>query len=258
MKVTQIRNATMVIHVGDNVILIDPMLAPKGAIPTLKYVTANRRRNPLVDLPVGTDQILKKVTHCFITHCQKGHFDHLDRAGTKWLRDNNIPVYCSEQDGDFLKKKGLDVHVLSTTTDNPFLGGKVSLVPCVHGVGVIGKFMAHGYGFYFQLPNEPSLYASGDTILTSDVRNFIQLNQPDWLVIPAGGARFDIGGDIIMGLEEAMEVAAISEGQVIANHLESLDHCPVTRRDLQARINLKKMGERFHIPVDGEAVSMEA
>ena len=48
MKITQLRNATIVIEVGENVILVDPMLAPKEAIPSLKYFTGNNRRNPLV------------------------------------------------------------------------------------------------------------------------------------------------------------------------------------------------------------------
>ncbi len=92
MKITQLRNATIVIHYKEYVVLVDPMLAPKNAIPALKYVTGKRRRNPLVEMPDNTDDVLSKVTHCLITHCQKGHFDHLDKAGTKWLRENNIPV----------------------------------------------------------------------------------------------------------------------------------------------------------------------
>lgn len=83
INITQIRNATIVIQVEDKVILVDPMLAPKGAIPSLKYATAQRQRNPLVPLPNNTEELLKQFTHCLITHCQKGHFDHLDRAAVK-------------------------------------------------------------------------------------------------------------------------------------------------------------------------------
>jgi len=256
MKITQLRNATMVIHSGENVVLVDPMLAPKGAIPPLKYVSAKRRRNPLVDLPSETDDILQNVTHCLITHCQKGHFDHLDRAAAKWLRDKKIPVYCSTQDAEFLSKKGLDVHVLDVETKNDFLNGSIALVPCLHGEGFVGKFMAHGYGFVIRQANEPSLYITGDTILTQKVRTCIETEKPDWIVLPAGGARFDLGGDIIMGLEEALQVGALTQGQVIANHLESLDHCPVTRKDLLSEVQKRQWAHRFHVPHDGESVQL--
>lgn len=53
--------------------------------------------------------------------------------------------------------------------------------------------MAHGHGFFIQLPGEPSLYLAGDTVLTDDVRNCLTQRQPDVSVLPAGGARFDLG-----------------------------------------------------------------
>ena len=87
MKITQIRNATILIEIvvegKKQGILVDPMFAPKGAIPSLKYATKSRRRNPLVELPSNMDELKTRVTCCLITHCQKGHFDHLDRAATK-------------------------------------------------------------------------------------------------------------------------------------------------------------------------------
>ena len=258
MKISQIRNATMIIHIADKVILVDPMLAPKGAIPSLKYATSTRRKNPLVDLPDQTDALLKEVTHCIITHCQKGHFDHLDKAGTKWLRENNIPVYCSIQDADFLKKKGLDVHALNSNEANPFLGGSVSLVPCVHGRGIVGKMMAHGFGYAIKLPNEPSLYITGDTILTDEVRAFVLNHKPEVVVLPAGGARFDMGGDIIMGFDEAIQMGTLTKSYIIANHLEALDHCPVTRESLKTEIHRKGWSERYFVPSDGETLTVEA
>jgi len=256
MKITQIRNATIVINSGENVILVDPMLAKKGAIPSLKYYTKSRRRNPLVELPPQVNEILKTVTHCLITHCQKGHFDHLDKVATKWLREHDIPVYCSTQDFKFLANKGLNVKELNPNEKNPFLNGEICLIPCVHGKGVIGKFMAHGYGYFIEFPDEPTLYISGDTILTDTVENLIKTTQPDVTVIPAGGARFDLGGDIIMGLDESIKVGNLVKGQVIANHLESLDHCPVTRKQILTEVINNTWESRFYVPKDGETLNI--
>jgi L-ascorbate metabolism protein UlaG (beta-lactamase superfamily) len=71
MNITQIRNATVLIVVGEHGILVDPMFAPKGAMPSLKYATWSRRRNPLVELPANTDELKSQVTTCLITHCKK-------------------------------------------------------------------------------------------------------------------------------------------------------------------------------------------
>ncbi len=256
MKITQLRNATIIVHINDKAILVDPMLAPKGAIPSLKYFTKHKRRNPLVELPQETTAALKQVTHCLITHCQKGHFDHLDRAGAKWLRENNIPVYCAASDADFLKKKGLDVHALDEKTENDFLGGTINLIPCLHGRGLVGKFMAHGFGYVIQLPHAPSLYLAGDTVLNQDVKDCLAKYSPDVSVIPAGGAHFDVGSDVIMGLDEAIKIGELNHGKIIANHLEALDHCPVSREQLQKAVNDRSWQARFYIPQDGEAIQL--
>ena len=259
MKITQIRNATILIEAlaegKPQGILVDPMFAPKGAIPSLKYATTSRRRNPLVELPSNIDELKDRITCCLITHCQKGHFDHLDRKATQWLRENNIPIYCSIQDFEFLKKKGLDAHPLQSSTKNTFLSGSIELVPCLHGEGLIGKMMTHGYGYHIQLLNEPSLYITGDTILTKDVKAFVTRTQPETIVLPAGGANFDLGGEIIMGLSESIELGALAKGLLIANHLESLDHCPVTRESIQSEVNARGWQDRFFVPADGESLS---
>jgi len=256
MKITQLRNATIIVHINDKAILVDPMLAPKGAIPSLKYFTKKKRRNPLVELPQETEAALKQVTHCLITHCQKGHFDHLDRAGAKWLRENKIPVYCAASDAEYLTKKGLDVHALAEKTENHFLGGTINLIPCLHGRGVVGKFMAHGFGYMIQLPHEPSLYLAGDTVLTQSVKDCLAKYSPDVSVIPAGGAHFDVGSDVIMGLDEAINVGELSRGKIIANHLEALDHCPVSREQLQKAVKELSWQARFFIPQDGEIIQL--
>jgi L-ascorbate metabolism protein UlaG (beta-lactamase superfamily) len=257
MKITQIRNATILIETAvegnQQGILIDPMFAPMSAIPSLKYATTTRRRNPLVELPSNMDELKSRVTCCLITHCQKGHFDHLDRAATKWLRDNNIPVYCSTQDSAFLRKKGLAVVTLDPSTENHFLNGSIKLVPCLHGEGLIGKMMTHGYGYHIQLPGESSIYVTGDTILTNVVKNFIKQTQPEIVVIPAGGAIFDLGSEIIMGLSEAIQIGEFAKGLVIANHLEALDHCPVTRESIRSEIEVRGWKHRFFVPDDGES-----
>jgi L-ascorbate metabolism protein UlaG (beta-lactamase superfamily) len=259
MKITQIRNATAVIEIGDYRILVDPMLAPKDALPPLKLF-GQRERNPVVDLPPMTDLVLESVTHCLITHCQKGHFDHLDRAGKHWLRSRQIPVICTPHDADHLRQRGLNISPLPKNHRQPqaFLNGQISTVPCMHGRGMIGMLMEHGVGYFIDVPGEPSIYLSGDTVLTEQVRKFLVSLQPQISLVPAGGAKFDLGEEIIMGIDEVVEFTQLARGIVVANHLEALSHCPVKRTALRTAAVRAGIGDRLRIPEDGETLEFVA
>ncbi|MGO4326212.1 MBL fold metallo-hydrolase [Cupriavidus sp. 2TAF22] len=259
MKITQLRNATAVVEIGAYTILVDPMLAPRGALPPLRFL-GQRERNPVVDLPPVTDSLLESVTHCLITHCQKGHFDHLDRMGKHWLRSRQIPVICTPHDAEHLRQRGLNVHPLAENHQEPqpFLGGKIRTMACRHGKGMVGLLMEHGVGYLIEMPGEPSLYLSGDTIFTPAIREFIARLQPQVSLIPAGGAKFDVGDEIIMGTGDVIEFTQALKGIVVANHLEALSHCPVQRAELRVAAARAGVGDRLRIPADGEALEFAA
>ncbi|HEY8608199.1 MAG TPA: MBL fold metallo-hydrolase [Noviherbaspirillum sp.] len=259
MKITQLRNATAIIDVGDHRILVDPMLAPKRALPPLRMF-GRRERNPIVELPENSATLLAAVTDCLITHCQKGHFDHLDRAGKRWLRSHAIAVHCTPHDAAYLRQRGLNVVPLAADHQepHPFLNGQIRTVPCVHGTGAVGLFMEHGVGYFMQFPGEPSLYVSGDTILTPAVRRFVEQHRPDVALVPAGGARFDLGHEIIMGVHDVIAFARACSGITLANHLEALSHCPVQRTALAAAAASAGLHGRLLVPADGETLEFTA
>lgn len=259
MNLQQIRNATILLEFGPYRVLVDPMLADKGTLPPLRLFGANQR-NPLVALPASTAKNLETVTHCLITHCQKGHFDHLDRAARRWLREKQIPVICTPHDAPYLAKRGLNVQALAQAHDqpNPFLGGTIRSVRCTHGLGLVGKLMEHGVGYLIELPGEPSVYLTGDTVLTPTVREFVLRHQPQVSVVPAGGARFDLGGDIIMGIDETLAFTRLSRGTVVANHLEAISHCPTTRKALAEAAMRAGVAGQLLIPEDGETLVFQA
>ncbi|MDO8439454.1 MAG: MBL fold metallo-hydrolase [Telluria sp.] len=256
MHITQLRNATIIIRAGAHHILVDPMLAPKDALPPLRLFDGKRLRNPLVELPAITDGALAQVTHCLITHCQKGHFDHLDRAGKRFLRERQIPVICTARDAGYLKERGLNVQALAQGhgVEQRFLSGTIRSVPCVHGRGMVGALMEHGAGYVIALPGEPTLYLSGDTILSDGVKQILAELRPQVSVVPAGGARMDLGGEIIMGPDEVIEFTRLAGALVVANHLEALSHCPPSRSGLAADARAAGVASRLLIPADGETL----
>jgi L-ascorbate metabolism protein UlaG (beta-lactamase superfamily) len=130
-------------------------------------------------------------------------------------------------------------------------------VRCTHGLGLVGALMAHGVGYLIALPDEPTLYLSGDTVLTETVRRFVVQHQPDVCVVPAGGAHFDLGGDIIMGVDDVIAFARIATGRVLANHMEALGHCPVRRDDVRRATEKAGMASRVWVPEDGTTIDVK-
>lgn len=196
MKITQTRNATVLLefaggHEGPIGLLVDPMLAARGALPSLKYLGGRRRRNPLVDLPATTPALLRRATHGLITHCQRGHFDHLDGAGLRQLRLSRVPVFCMPRDEAWLRARGLQTRGLMPAAGGsgpqPFFHGRITPVPCLHWRGLVGQLMEHGHGHLIELPGEPSVYLAGDTLLSDAVRDCLTRLQPGIAVLPAGG-----------------------------------------------------------------------
>ena len=139
MKITQIRNATVLLEFESNRksigLLVDPMLSRHGAMPAFKYFGGSVRRNPTVDLPYNASELLQRVTHGLITHCQRGHVDHLDRPGSRFLRDRNIPVFCMPRDSSYLAARGITIQPLSGEQTQPFFQGEITPIQCVHGRG---------------------------------------------------------------------------------------------------------------------------
>ncbi len=261
MKIHHLRNATCVVEVNNHFLLIDPMLGPKGSLPPFSYVRFKALKNPLVDLPLNAESLLEKVTECLITHSQKlgikalQHTDHLDDAGETFLRRKNTPITTLARDADVLRKYGLNIQAeLEFWTPHPLIGGEITAVPARHGHDWIHHFMANGAGFFLRLPGEPSLYISGDTVFTSDVERVLSELKPDVALVAAGTATLDVGKPILMPMDELLKFVCAAPGVVVANHLDALNHCPTTRKQLKEALKNNGLLPKVHIPEDGDVI----
>jgi len=250
MKIHHLRNATLVIEIEDKFILVDPMLGKKGTIAPFTLFRYKAKRNPLVELPVNSEQILNKVTDCIVTHL---HPDHIDKAGEEFLKKNNIPVVCNSVDKKTLLKRGLNiVKSLNYWDSQDYLGGEIIGIPAKHGYGWVSSLMGNVMGFYINLPSSPSIYISADTIFTNDVDKVLTELKPDITIVASGSARLDIGKELLMNLDDIVKFVEKSPKKVIANHLEALNHCPITRKQLKELLAKKGLLNMVHIPIDGE------
>jgi L-ascorbate metabolism protein UlaG (beta-lactamase superfamily) len=253
MKLYHLRNATLVIETDQYVILVDPMLGKRKTIPPFTIFRYKPKRNPLVALPKNSRDILSKVTHCLITHL---HPDHIDKAGEVFLRRNSVPVICSIKDEKELTKRGLNItQTLNYWEPQPFLDGKITGIPAIHGYGFIAKAMGNVMGFHIELPNEKSIYLSSDTIFTEHVQKVLVEFKPEIAVVACGTARLDIGQPLLMRMSDILKFVALAPSQVLANHLEALNHCPTTRSQLKQALTENNLLSKVSIPEDGENVS---
>lgn len=254
MKVHHIRNATMVIESGNNFILVDPMLSKKGELgPPLTYFRFKPQRNPIVDLPDNAMAIIKKTTHCLITHL---HPDHLDIEAELFLKEKNIPVIGSIRDEAKLRKKGLNVNqIVDYWQKSNFLGGKIQGIPALHGYGFAGKMAGDVMGFFIELPNEKTFYLSSDTIYTDDVHKVLTEFKPDIAVVACGTAQFDIFQPFLMRMDDILKFMRNAPNKVLANHLEAANHCPTKRTDLRKEVSNIGLTDKVFIPMDGESIT---
>ncbi|MGB0714747.1 MAG: MBL fold metallo-hydrolase [Phycisphaerae bacterium] len=247
MKITHVRNATLILEMGELVFLVDPMFSEPGTLPGFRMRGGPKRKNPLVPLPGSAMDWMERVQGVLISH---EHPDHLDPPAVAWINARALPVWAGDVDLTYLKSKGLDARRLDDLASRL----DVEMIPAQHGRGLIGWMMGPVSGFYLRYPGEPTVYLTGDTVLTPIVRTAIKERRPDVIVAPAGSANFGIGKDILLTREEHEELVQIAPGVVVFNHLEAIDHCPTTRADLRQRIDQRGWGDRVFIPQDGETM----
>ena len=117
----QVRNATGRIVYNGITILVDPMLAPKGEYPGFEIANTPERkkmRNPLIDLTMKIEDVLKDLEAVILTHT---HLDHWESHAAK-LIPKYIPIFVQHAaDKKLVQSQGfLDVRVVGINT--PFKG----------------------------------------------------------------------------------------------------------------------------------------
>jgi L-ascorbate metabolism protein UlaG (beta-lactamase superfamily) len=256
MRITLLRNATLVVEAAGQRLVVDPSLAPPRRRPPLSLMRSRPARNPTVPLPEGFEEQLAGITGALVTHFRLGHADHLDAGGKRLLAEAGVPTACQPPDARALRRARLDAHPVSPGQAVSIFGGELISVPARHGHGLVGRLMGPGVGYVLRLPGEPSLYLSGDTVLTDDVRTALERERPDVAVMHSGGAQLDIGSPILMSLEEQLEFVRLAPGRVIAVHQEALDHCGITRAKLKEALKTAGLSDSVDVPDDGQMISI--
>lgn len=232
VKVRLIRHATLRLEVGGRRILVDPQLDPAGTRPAIDN-TPRPRPNPLVELPIPAAEVVADIDAVLITHL---HRDHLDSTAEELL-PRHVPVFCQPEDAERLRGLGFDAWPVQESLD--WSGITIHRTLARHGTGTVGERMGPASGYVIG-----RLYIAGDTVWCSEVEAAIQLHSPKLAVVNAGAARFLDSDPIVMTAADVAEVAR-RVPEVVAVHLEAINHCLLSRADLKHAV------PSLHVPEDG-------
>jgi len=256
MDIQLIRHATLVVTLGDLKLLVDPMLSPARAMDPVANA-ANQRRIPLVDLPFGDAalaQLLAQIDGVLVTHTHRDHWD----ARAAELIAKETPVLCQPEDAAGIRDAGF-TQVQSIEQTYEWRRLQLTRTGGQHGTGQMGRQMGPVSGFVIRGASIPSLYIAGDTIWCAEVAAALEAHRPDVIVLNAGSAQFLTGDPITMTASDVVQVCdALPSTQVVAVHMEAINHCLLTRADLREQLRVAGRLDRVRLPQDGETLAFGA
>jgi L-ascorbate metabolism protein UlaG (beta-lactamase superfamily) len=249
MRLRLIRHATLIVEYGGQKLLVDPMLDDAGVRPAIQD-SPNARNNPLVELPEPAGDVVNGTHAVLVTHT---HSDHWDGKAAEVL-PKKLPLLGQPEDAEKFRAQGFaDVRVIDGSVRCE--GIEIIRTGGQHGTGEIAKMLAPVSGFVLRAAGEPTLYVAGDTIWCAEVEQALRTYKPAIVVVNAGGARFLEGDPITMTAEDVIRTCqAAPQAQIVAVHMEAINHCLLTRADLGFQVEAARVAERVAIPNDGEWV----
>lgn len=234
---------------AERTILTDPMLSAKGELRSFAGIA----RNPTIELPCHVQEIVAGIESVMITH---DHPDHFDKAASEAI-PKETPVFCQPGDNIRITEEGFR-NVVPIETSYMWEGIAITRTGGKHGSGEILDRMGKVSGFVLKAGEEPTVYWVGDSIWCEQVEESIEAFNPDVIITHSGGATLPGHDPIIMDAEQTITAAnAAPQAIVVAIHMESLDHCTVSRETLRRKAESAAIPpSRLVIPKDGDIVSI--
>ncbi|WPU63583.1 MBL fold metallo-hydrolase [Peredibacter starrii] len=255
ISITQVRNATLQIRYSGKRLLIDPMLAKKGSYPGFPGTANSHLRNPLVDLPIPADDVID-VDAIIVTHL---HLDHWDDEAQRLIPKEKPIFVQNQEDEKALEAQGFK-NVTPLTDKVVWEGITISKTQGTHGTKeTVKKFPILGAvsGFVLSHPDEKKIYLAGDTVWNEEVKKALDLHRPEIIILNAGAAVVVGEPPIIMDQNDVVSVVKHAPyATVIATHMEAINHCILTRKQLREYLETKKVSSNVKIPMDGENLNL--
>lgn len=247
LAVTLLRHATVIVTLGGQHVLVDPMLDAAGAREPIEN-SPEPRANPLVGLPASFAGHLAGATAAVVTHL---HADHLDEDGMRWLAEREIPVFGQPEDLRTLADDGIAARDIGGDVGGLRLhrtGGR-------HGTGALADMLGPVSGVVLD-DGASRVYVAGDTVRCDAFDQALSEHDPAVVVLNAGGARFLEGEPITMTATEVVAIAADHpHRRFVAVHMDTINHCLDTRAVLRDEIQRAGVAN-VAVPEDGERAAL--
>ena len=252
MRLRLIRHATLILEYNGKRLLVDPMLSDEGAQQPIANAP-NPRKFPLCPLPLSVPELLDALDAVLVTHT---HRDHWDEPAAE-LIPKSLPILGQPEDEAKFRQQGFH-QVQPIMTALEWNGIQITRTGGQHGTGEIGKKMAPVSGYVLRAPGGPTIYIAGDTIWCPEVESALEQFRPRIAVVNAGAAQFLEGAPITMTAEDVIRVCqAASNTQVVADHMETVNHCLLSRADLAFQLEAARVIGQVAIPNDGDWVDVD-
>lgn len=251
-----IRNATGKLSYNNVTFMIDPMLAEKGYYEGFAGTFNSEIRNPIIDLPDSAENILKDVDAVVVSHT---HLDHWDDFAVQKIQKDMPIIVQNETDASIIKKQGFqDVRILASALE--FKGVTLNHIEGMHGPTdlfsdpIYKEAMMNTMGIVFTRKNEKTTFVLGDTIWTGLIDLALTKYQPELIVMNTGYAKvLDYNESIIMGTEDVKNmVMKMPKSQIIAVHMDAINHCTVSRKNMHDFVKLHHFEKNVWIPYEGD------
>ena len=257
MYIHFLRHATLVLTMHNLSLLVDPMLSPLEAMEPIANA-GNTRRIPMVPLPLSDEELqeeMQGIDAVLVTHTHRDHWD----ASAEAMLPKHVPILCQPEDQDTFEQAGF-TEVLPVAEALTWHGLHINRTGGQHGTGELGKKMGPVSGFVVRAEGEPTVYIAGDTIWCPEVEQALKQFSPDVVILNTGAATFATGGGpITMDEEDVCTVCrSIPEAQVVAVHMETINHCILTRAALRIKVEEEGLEKQVRIPQDGEVLTFSA
>lgn len=255
MRITQVRNATVIIDYAGKKFLIDPMLADKGTLPAfgpgigLPDALRQDQLNPLVELPISIETITN-VDAVIVTHT---HFDHFDDAAKEKLSKDIKMFVQNEADANEVRESGFrNVEIMGENT--LFEGIKLTKTQGHHGRGDALQVAGEVCGVVFNHSSEETLYIAGDTIWYEGIKKELETHKPAIIIVNGGDNQFLDSGSLVMG---KIDIYAVQKNapnaKIVVSHMEAVNHWTLSRKELKNFIQDYDIEENILVPNDGDS-----
>lgn len=227
MKVTYLGHACVNIQIEGAHLLVDPFISA----------------NPLAG-HIDINSI--EATYILLTHA---HADHILDAEAIAKR-TGASLITNPEILDHYRKLGLDGHDMNIGGSHRFLDGKVKIkmVKAVHSSSFPdGSYGGNPAGFLINYKDQ-TIYISGDTALTMDMKIIPHQYKVDLAILP-------IGNNYTMGIRDALTAAKFVEtNNVLGVHYDTFDVIKIDKEaskrkfsDAHKRLHLLEIGNSLEV-----------